>query len=637
MDPLPPRNRSISVVHQRRDGSRYSAGLGSPRMATRRYEGTVLKQILLLISLLFIVYSNTFDNGFVWDDIPLIEGNPRVHSLQHLPSHFTAPFLDQADGPAEVRQYPYWRPLTLLSLSLDYAAWGNNPFGYHLTNFFLHALNAVLVLILLGALSSAPRLALYASLLFSLHPLQTNAVSYISGRTDLLATTFLLIASLFCLRHLSSPRGSGVTIAGIALCLALSLMAKETALTAPLLFFLLGGIAGRPFARRSMEAVLASVVVLIAYVACRELLKFSMTNWVPVPGAVSVAGLAAVAESLVLYARLFILPTGLHMERFLDIPPLRDPAALISMCAVLMVTLWAARGLVRGALTGYLFFWSLIALLPTSNIVPIYPHIAARQIFLGEQFLYLPSVGLAALMALLWLAAESRVKVRPALTRAMGACVLLLLGTLAYAHNEYWKDEATLFSLTLKRYPGSVRMRSNLALVYARQGRFDESLRLLHTVADQNPLSNLTHCRLAAVYYKMGKLDLAHEELTCALTINPQSAVALDGLGMVDRAEGRTDSAIARYKMAIDASPLYLLPRLNLAAAYMDQGKAESALQTLRDALSIDPDSIEARTRLAAIYEKQGRTEEAAAQYRILFARHPECETALPTHGRAQR
>jgi len=135
----------------------------------------------------------------------------------------------------------------------------------------------------------------------------------------------------------------------------------------------------------------------------------------------------------------------------------------------------------------------------------------------------------------------------------------------------------------------------------------------------------------------MGKLDLAHEELTCALTINPQSAVALDGLGMVDRAEGRTDSAIARYKMAIDASPLYLLPRLNLAAAYMDQGKAESALQTLRDALSIDPDSIEARTRLAAIYEKQGRTEEAAAQYRILFARHPECETALPTHGRAQR
>jgi len=637
MDPLPPHKCAITAVHQRRADPPYRADLRSPCMPTPRYEATVLKQILLLISLLFIVYSNTFDNSFVWDDIPLIETNPRVHSLRYIPTYFTVPFFGQPAGLSEGMQYPYWRPLTLLSLSLDYAAWGRNTFGYHLTNLFLHALNAVLVLLIFRLVPGAQRVAFICALVFALHPLQTNAVSYLSGRTDLLATAFLLAASLFCLRHLSAPRGSGASIAGIALCLVLSLMAKETALTAPLLFFLLGGIAGRPFARRNTEAVLASIAVLIAYVACREILRLSMGGWVSALGAVSAGGLAAVTESLVLYARLFILPIGLHMERFLAIPPLHDPAALFSICAVILAMLWAARSIARGTRAGYLFFWSCAALLPVSNIIPLYPAIAARQIFIGEQFLYLPSVGISAIMAFFWLAADSRSEGWHVLARAAAAGVLLLFGILTYAHNEYWKDEVTFYSSTAKYYSGSVRMCTNLAILYAREGQFDESLRLLHTMADQNPLSDLTHCRLAAVHYKMGKLDLAREELTRALTLNPHSAAALDGLGLIDRAGGRIDSAIAYYTRAIAASPLYLPPRLNLAAAYMDQGKAESALRALHDAVSTDPDSIEARTRLASLYEKQGRPEEAAAQYRILFARHPECETALRAHRRGQR
>jgi protein O-mannosyl-transferase len=601
------------------------------------YEGTVLKQILLLLALLFIVYSNTLDNGFVWDDIPLIERNPRVHSLKYLPSHLTAPFFDQPDGLAEGRQYPYWRPLTLLSLSLDYAAWGNNPFGYHITNLLLHALNAVLALLIFRLIPATRRAAFIGALIFALHPLQTTPVAYISGRTYLLAASFFLCACVLFLRRITTENAGAACTAGMALCVALSLMATEMVFAAPFLLLLLSVMTHRPFARRSIEAAIAAAAAVAGYVVCRSLLNLPMTGWLASTGLLSARRLLAVAESLMLYGRLALLPVGLHMERFMDLPPASDPMALWCAAAALLIAAATAYGVRRRNLQAYLLCWSFLALLPASNIIPIYPDIAARQIFLGEHFLYLPLVALSMIGALAWRAATDHMNRWSSLMRVAGVSVLALFGTLTYAHNEYWKDEATLYSLTLKRYPGSVRMCTNLAIVYAREGRFEESLRLLRTVANQNPLSDLTHCRLAAVYYNMGKLDLVREELTRALTISPHSAAALDGLGMIDHAGGRIDNAIAYYKMAIDASPLYLPPRLNLAMAYLDKGETERALQTLRDALSIDPDSIEARTRLATIHEKQGRAEEAAAQYRILFARHPECATALPTHGRAQR
>lgn len=601
------------------------------------YEGTVIKQILLLLALLFIVYSNTLDNGFVWDDIALIANNARVHSLRYVPSHFTVSFFDQPDGPPEGKQYPYWRPLTLLSLSLDYAAWGNNPFGYHLTNLLLHALNAVLVLLIFRRIPATRRLAFIGALIFALHPLQTTPVAYISGRTYLLAAAFFLCACVLFLRRITTKNAGAACTAGMALCVALSLMATEMVFTAPLLLLLLAAMAYMPFAHRSIEAAIAAAAAVAGYVICRSSLNLPMTGWLASTGLLSVRRLLAVAESLMLYGRLVLLPVGLHMERFLDLPQASDPLALCCAAAALLIAAAAAYGVRRRNLQAYLLCWSLLALLPASNIIPIYPDIAARQIFLGEHFLYLPLVALSMIGAMAWRAATDQMSRWPSLIRSAGVAALALLGTLTYAHNEYWKDEATLYSLTLKRYPDSVRMCTNLAIVYAREGRFDESLSLLQGVAKRNPLSDLTHCRLAAVYYKMAKLDLAYEELTRALAINPRSAAALDGLGMIDRAGGRIDSAIAYYKKAIDASPLYLTPRLNLAAAYMDQGKAELALRALRDAVAIDPDSIEARTRLATIYEKQGRAEEAAAQYRILFARHPECETARATHGGAQR
>ena len=590
------------------------------------YEGTVLKQILLLIALLFIVYSNTFDNGFVWDDYFLIENNYRIHSSAHIATLFTTPFFPQAP---EESSAPYWRPLALFSFALDYAFWRNNTFGFHLSNFLIHSLNAALVLLLWRAIPATRKIALYASLVFALHPLQTTAAAYISDRTDLLASAFFLLSCIFYLRHIAFARGSAANIMGLGVSLFLSLMAKEAALAAPLVFCMLGGMASGAFSRRSMQALLTSILVLAAYLITRHLLRLSVGVWVAATGAISAHNLCAVAESLLIYARLFFFPVGLHMERFLDIPRSIDIRALLSPAVVILLLLIAARAVRRRDLLAYPIFFALAALLPASNIVPLYPAFAGSQLFLGEQFLYLPMAGLSAAAALAFvMIAERAAKYRTAIA-AGAVAVLAIFGILGYAHNEYWRDNQTFYSETLSRYPGSVRMNTNLGLHYAAQGRYEESIMLLRAVREQNPRSAIAHLNLGNAYHAMGKLQDAREELMRANELCPSSASVLQSIGLLDMSEGKVNDAVERYKSALALSPHNIVVRLDLATAYIQESEFGKAEQTLREALSFDPSSLQARSLLARVLERQGRREEAAEQYAAILRTYPDLAPAV--------
>ncbi|MCX6355441.1 MAG: tetratricopeptide repeat protein [Candidatus Aureabacteria bacterium] len=583
-----------------------------------RDTGSVLKELALLISVTFIAYSNTFGNNFVWDDLPLIEDNYAVHSFRHVGALFTSPFFNVSmnDGSP-----PYWRPLILLSFALDYALWGNNTFGFHLTNFLIHSLNAVLVLLLWRAVVRNRTIALGASLVFALHPLQTNAATYISGRTDLLSTTFLLLSCLFYLRYIVSRHASGFCAAGMMVSLFLSLLAKETALVAPLLLFLLGRMVRRSIGFRRHGAVFLSLAAPSAYLLCRTLLHVSIGEWLLGLGAVSFAGLCAVAESLILYARLILFPVGLHMERFItiDFPP--STAGLLCAFLAMLIVLVAMRFMARRGALASLVVWSCAALLPASNIIPLYSSIARSQLFLGEQFLYLPMVGLSAAFVL----SIEHLRKRSSLARAAALAALAALGTLTYAHNGYWRDNLTFYTQTLARYPGSARISTNLGLYYAAKGSFAESLGLLRKVMEQNPHFSDAHRNLGTVYFVVGDLASARKELNTALELRPDSTVALDLIGLINISEGKIDDAIAYFKKARDISPRYLQVRFNLSSAYEQKAMTREAIQEMKEIIDIDPSSLAARTRLVSLYEAQGDRARAEAERRAILNLYPEC------------
>lgn len=605
-------------------------------------------QAAALALLAAVVFSNTLDNGFVWDDVCLIPQKPAPRSLRSISRLFRSPFFEGRWNDAADGRGSYWRPLTALSLAIDRALWGDTPFGFHLTNLLLHALNAALVLLLFHAIPRTRAAAFPAAVIFACHPLQTNAVSYISGRTDLLAGLFILLACLITALLAAGPAGPGPFAASlcIAACTALAAASKENSFAAPLLVLATAALAqpARPDDNRVRTAergapprsrwgaplagAASSALAVCAVLWCRRRLGIAA----PSVSDSSPGVLLAAAEGAALYCRLLFLPAGLHMERFIDIPSASDPAAILAAGAVVLGALIVSRALARGGASPLplLACWAAAAFLPSSNIIPIYPGISDRQIFVGEQFLYVPMAGLACLIACAWVALRGaaargggRGGIAGRIAAATAAAALGLLGVLSHLHNEYWRDERSFYSRTLALSPGSARMNINLGALEAREGNYDEALRLLGPVAAQNPRFPAARLALGLAYTAMGRFDDAGRELNEAERLSPGSPDILDALGALAMASGNYAEAVSRFSSAARAAPLDPKFRIKLAAAHLhlrDPGGAETAL---RGVLAADPGSAEALMLLGLCREQQGRTKDAFEIYRAIARRHP--------------
>lgn len=150
--------------------------------------------ILLLIIVVFWVYADTLRYEFVWDDEDLIQINPRIKSLDNFSAFFDIePFYSN-----------YYRPLLSLSLALDYRLWGLKPLGYHLSNLIFH-LGSVLLIYFISLSLMSRFSSFLVALLFGLHPIHTEAVTWISGRSDVLCSLFFL-ASILCFIHFAQTK-----------------------------------------------------------------------------------------------------------------------------------------------------------------------------------------------------------------------------------------------------------------------------------------------------------------------------------------------------------------------------------------------------------------------------------------------
>ena len=190
------------------------------------------QRIIVLVFLLGIgLYANTFGNSFVWDDELLVIRNGYIKDWSHFPEIFKINLFHSIS-----RKGNYYRPLQSLSLLFDYSLWGLRPFGYHLTNVLLHIANAVIIYFLIGMISRSRRISLLTALLFLVHPIHTQAVTYISGRADPLAAFFFLLA--FYLYVKSVALNKLAPYLGSLLFFLLALLSKEAALIFPLTLLL---------------------------------------------------------------------------------------------------------------------------------------------------------------------------------------------------------------------------------------------------------------------------------------------------------------------------------------------------------------------------------------------------------------
>ncbi|MBF0489487.1 MAG: tetratricopeptide repeat protein [Candidatus Omnitrophica bacterium] len=518
-------------------------------------KGAILLSLFLIIISAACVYSNSINGQFVWDDEIQVQDNKEIRTWNNLP-HIFVENLGAGSG----RNYHFYRPLQILTLKMDYSLWKSDVRGYHLTNITLHILTAICLYLLINLLFSNNILSLITALFFVVHPIHTEAVSYISGRADSLSALFSLLCFIF---YIKRYRSEIINTILVSTSFILALVSKENALILPFLILLYHFI----FKGFKFQKFIPLLTISAIYITLRlTVLNFptpqeqlDSTFFERIPG---------FFVAITNYTRLLILPFDLHMEYGDMLFKFSNPKALIGLLIIVLAAICAFKSRNINKLVTFSILWFFVCLFPQSNLYRI-------NAYMNEHWLYLPSLGIFLILSnyLVLLFRNNKFK-----TLSIILCVGLLsfYSFLTIKQNTYWKDPISFYERTLKYSPFSSRIYNNLARIYSMSGRYEEAIEL----------------------YKK------------AIKISPRYAEAYNNLGVVYSDHGMNVEAINSYKIAIDIDPLFVGAYSNLGNAYSKVGKPDEAIGTFQKALKIKPD-LSAYNNLAMVYRDMGRTEEA--------------------------
>lgn len=514
---------------------------------------------LAVVLLALAVFANSLRNNFVWDDNELIVDNPAVHTLSDVCQFFTSHFWSQSSQPSA---RGYYRPLVLLSYALDYRIWGPNPAGFHLTNMLWHALASALVCMLAWRLTSSRAASVAAGALFAVLPVHVESVTFISGRTDVIATVFILLSVLLFLDERGRERIT-LRFPLSVLFFGLALLSKEVAVIVPALL-LAGELAqvSRGTQRRSVLMHAIYWIVLALYLAVRfGLLKISPE----LQGKLTAREVLFTMPGVALdYLRLLVIPVNLCADYAVHV----QQYATLTNVAIIIVLAGACAGtgmlILKKKSGGFLAAWILLGLLPVLQIVPI-------SVLKAERFLYLSSAGYCSLVGMAFASAREGKSSRFARGRFLftTAAVLVVFGFAlqTVTRNKVWKDELTLYRATESRAPDNFRVQYNLGNAYFRAGDTERALR--------------------------------HTEL--AYKLRPDFPQVSYNLGVIYESMGRREDAQKMYRAAIGLDPAYALAHNNLAAILYEEGQLDEAQVEWSEALSLNPKLEQARRGLSLI------------------------------------
>ena len=555
-----------------------------------------LRWMPALFVLIAIVYGHGVDQGFHFDDDNTIVHNPVIRPPVQWHSVWTDPeAFSRAPGAG------MFRPLLLSTFVLNYMWSGLEGWSWHVVNIALHACVTVLVVLLGHQAGCRPMAALTAGIFFALHPLCVEPVSYISSRSELLATGFLLACLLGHMRS-RQPAAAWPHLALSIGALAAGLLCKATAATAPLLIGAYEILVLRSRPREVMQRVAPSAFLVLAYVLFVRGLLSEALLVAPVRDLTS--QLATQAKALGYYTRLVVMPHPLSVEHPFTDASWFEVEAWLGLVLVLSVALLGYR-----ATDGRLRFsllWPLLVLLPTI-IIPL-------NVMVSEHRLYPALAGLMPFAARL-LSGPRRL--RPAL---IGCAVLLM--ALTVQRTAVWASERSLWE-EAARWTAAPRPHVRLALVERAEGRLDAAEFHLRAALDADAMHAPAWNNLGNVQRQRGDLAAAEASYAQALSLLPSYPEALTNLAVLRVQQGRFDESRALYERALEIQPDHDLMHNNLGTLLLRLGEFEAAEQHLRRALVLGGDSAAVWRNLSGALAGQGQPNEALTALRRALALDP--------------
>jgi Tfp pilus assembly protein PilF len=574
----------------------------------RRREGLSLALVALAVA---AAYSGTLRVPWYLDDSVAIVRNPLVADLPGAAAALFSP-----------------RGLAQFTFALNHRAGGLEPAGFHAVNIAIHVVGSLLAFLLMKRVFvRAPWAALPAALVFALHPLQTQAVTYTVQRMSSLsgclslAAVYLFVRSRELLaegRAFRSPRHLGAWAGSVAAG-GLALMAKESAAVLPLQALLFA----RFFVPRDRERWRPLILSLLPLLVLPSLLGIrsvlgpllvsgkSLGDLAPAETLMSLKGntplryLCTQFGVLWAYLGMFLLPVGQALDH--DYPLVRETVSagtllpLAGHC-LLGGAAWRMRRHLPEASFGIAWFYASLAV--ESTVIPLDPMVEHR--------LYLPLFGLSA-AALGLFTAIPGIRVRQAVVTA--AVVALAFAT--WSRNALWADPAAFLEDNLRKAPASERVHDLLGAQYMEAGRFDEAERCMRRGLELNPHYRNLYANLSSLYLFRGREADAMAVLEEGIRRYPREAIFYNNLAMLHARRGdhaRVDELLGR---AVENDPRFAGAYVNLGMSALATRRFAEAERRFGEALREDGDDPKAHAGLAEAYAGQGRIDAAISELRI--------------------
>ncbi len=562
---------------------------------------------LFLFLLSFDVFTFSLRNGFVWDDVEVIE----KAYFSFKPSRIAS--IVTPENKEQQKVSPYYRPTVFISMVVDKGIWGVSPFGLHLTNIIFHSISTVLfyflALLVLGEfrVDRKEAAAFLSSLFFALHPMHVESVSWIAGRTDLLCGLFLFSAFIF---HILSYRKLWFLILA-AVCFFLSLLSKEVAIAFPVVALGFDLLSRKIASRRNIlkYTVYAILTLLYFYLRGRAFISIPQLTSQSIQKSVQEGSqvwgvLKVLSSSYFFYINKLVFP--FEFNAFITTVPW-DFYYLVS--SILVILVLCAIGFIsvikRKDVAAFSILWVFVTLGP-SCLIAIF---VISSTPLAERYLYIPSAGFCLLIGYLILEAGKDIKAQKA-SLLFGFLICLFYLFFTIQRQSIWKNNLVLWEDTSKKSPNHAIPHSNYGMALKDAGKMDEAIRefsiaLDPELKDSNKGRATTANNLGIVYLDKEDYKNAEYWFHKALYYDSSYGRAYYHLGLIYFIKGEYGNSVSDYRMAekylkktLEIYRSYGRANLLLAKVYIRLGEKEKAREYADKALEsglVEPFSKEAK------------------------------------------
>lgn len=581
---------------------------------------------LLLIGAAVAVYANSFGGVFQFDDRHAIVACERIRQL-----------------------WPPWdllssrRPLFELSLAVNYALGELDPWGYHLVNLAIHILTG---LTLFGVIrrtilhaeqagrfaEASSRLAFAISLIWLVHPLQTESVTYIVQRCESMMGLFYLLTIYCVLRAAPSTRAWLWYVLAVVTC-ALGMASKAVMVTAPVVVLLYD----RTFLIRSWRrlwnkrwhlysGLAATWGILWLCGIVQSVLKGSnprVTVGLGFTGITPVEYLLTQPGVILNYLRLSFWPHPLCLDYAWPVET-GMVSIILSLAVILVAIAGALLYLLRGSWIGFVGAWFFLILSPTSSIIPIRDPLFEHRMYLPLAAVVTLSVLALQGVAAGWCASPRAGRLRRSLPVWLWVVIIVALGTGTVRRNrDYWTELGMWRDIVAKR-PNNARGHYSLGTVLLKNAKTNEAIEQFGAAVRMDPAYVDAHYNLGNALLEKGRVGGAIKAYREAIRLDPKQFMArLNLANLLQSRTGSMEEAVRQYREALRIKPGLVKAHVNLGKALLRMGRSDEALKCFRRAVVLAPNHPDAHFGLAHTLDALGRLDAAIKEYRDTLRLRP--------------